>query len=79
MLLSVLFPFFFFLAPVLHLLFCFLSVWCTIIQVNFFLIGLVFQEVTETKMQLLDNSEVWLSVGELKVHVFVLKVSGELS
>lgn len=30
-------------------------------------------------MQLLDNYEVWLPVGELKVHVFILKVSGEFS
>lgn len=77
MLLSVLFPFFF-LAPVYI---CFLFPFSLVNNHpgQFFLIGLVFQEVTETKMQLLDNSEVWLSVGELKVHVFVLKVSGELS
>lgn len=79
MLLSVLFSFFsFFFLLFLYFFFCFLSVWRTIIQVNFFLIGLVFQEITETKMQLLDNSEVWLRVGELKVHAFLWKVSGEL-
>ena len=69
--------FFFFFLLFLYFFFCFLSVWRTIIQVNFFLIGLVFQEITETKMQLLDNSEVWLPVGELKVHAFLWKVSGE--
>ena len=70
--------FFFFFLLFLYFFFCFLSVWRTIIQVNFFLIGLVFQEITETKMQLLDNSEVWLPVGELKVHAFLWNVSGEL-
>ena len=30
-------------------------------------------------MQMLDNYEVWLPVGELKVNVFILKVSGEFS
>ena len=73
------FLFVFFLLLFLCLFFYFLSVWRTIIQVNFFLIGLVFQEITETKMQLLDNSEVWLPVGELKVHVFLWKVSVEFS